>query len=161
MLVPRNDSTFTTDVLPGPFIFRRLADGRSGLYAPGLGMDVPAVPLRPTPVLTSAERQGIVGCYASDELLSTFVVREQEGQLQIRGGWGAMKRHGTVPAGRVLDRGQKAHAGTRSGRTRDRDASRCRSKPRNQAVTDSVAAPAAFPRDKVRLTSASAACSAW
>ncbi len=87
-LVARNDSTFTTDVLPGTFTFRRLADGRTGLFAPALGMDVPAAPLRPAPVLTQGERQAIVGSYASDELLTTFVVKESDGRLQVRAGWG-------------------------------------------------------------------------
>jgi len=88
-LTPVDDSTFTSAALPGSFTFRTLAGGRIGLRAAGLGMDVAVPPLGPVPVLSAAERQGVVGRYFSEELQASFVVKDEGGRLMVRGGYGA------------------------------------------------------------------------
>jgi len=87
-LTALTDSTFTSGSLPGTFTFRRLTDGRTGLYAPALGMEVAAPPLGPAPVLSAADRQRVVGKFFSEELLTTYVVKDDGGRLMLRGGYG-------------------------------------------------------------------------
>ncbi len=87
-MTPVDDSTFTTAALPGTFAFRRLTDGGYGLQAAGLGMTAPGAALGEVPVLSAEDRGGIVGRYQSDELLATFAVRDTNGVLEVRGGWG-------------------------------------------------------------------------
>jgi CubicO group peptidase (beta-lactamase class C family) len=83
-----DDSTFTSDGLPGTFTFSRLSDGRTGFYASLLGMTAAAPPLQPAPVLSATERQRVVGTFFSDELQATFVVKEKGGRLIVRAGYG-------------------------------------------------------------------------
>ena len=87
-LTPVTDSTFTSDMVPGTFTFRTLADGRTGLHAPALGMEAAAPSLPPPPTLSPSERQGLVGTYFSEELQATFVVKDDGGRLMVRGGYG-------------------------------------------------------------------------
>ncbi|MBC7894319.1 MAG: beta-lactamase family protein, partial [Cytophagaceae bacterium] len=87
-LAARSDSTFDTPGLPGTFTFRKLPNGRTGLMAPALGLEVPAPPLSPVPVLSSADRRALVGRYASEELMATFVVKDVNGKLMVRAGYG-------------------------------------------------------------------------
>lgn len=86
-LAALNDSTYSADGLPGTLAFRRLADGRTGLMASAT-MDAPAAPLLPAPVLSAADRARLVGSYFSEELQATYVVKERDGQLMVRGGYG-------------------------------------------------------------------------
>ena len=87
-LTALTDSTFASDMLPGTFTFRKLADGRTGLYAPGLGMAAAVPPLRPAPVLSASDRQDFVGEFYSEELQAAYVVKDDGGRLFARGGYG-------------------------------------------------------------------------
>ncbi len=86
-LTALNDSTYAADGLPGTLAFRRLANGRTGLMASST-MDAPAPPLLPVPVLSAADRAHVIGSYFSEELQATYVVKERDGRLMVRGGYG-------------------------------------------------------------------------
>ena len=86
--VPTSDSTFTNQQMAGTMTFRAMPGGKVGLTFPPVGLEAPTASLGPTPTLTPADRQAIVGRYACDELATTFTVREQGGALQVRAGYG-------------------------------------------------------------------------
>lgn len=86
-LTPVSDSSFVSDKLPGTFTFARLGDGRFGLKASAVGLDVPSPPLAPAPTLTPAQREAMVGRYVSEELGATYVVKDDGGQLRVRPGY--------------------------------------------------------------------------
>ena len=85
-LVATSDSTFIAELVPGILTFHTLGDGRIAMRTSAVGMDSPA--LAPAPTLSAAERQGIVGRYYSDELQATYAVKDTDGRLMVRGGYG-------------------------------------------------------------------------
>ncbi len=86
-LTATNDSSFVSDKLPGTFTFARMRDGRYSLKATAVGVDVPTPPLAAAPTLTTAQRQAMVGRFASEELGATYVIKEEGGLLRVRPGY--------------------------------------------------------------------------
>jgi CubicO group peptidase (beta-lactamase class C family) len=92
-LTARADTAFTNPS-GGEIVFGRGAKGEPTVLAKAFGMDRPAPKLGPVPVLTDADRQALVGRYASDELDTVYEIATKGDALEVRarlGEWRPLK----------------------------------------------------------------------